>query len=188
MNIEKPSAGRSKVTNTYDGLQIIIPSKKGAFQIFMVIFLCAWMGGWLMSEGTVIKELITGNPSTEARLFLTFWLVAWTVGGIFCTLIIIWNIAGKEIISISSNAIRLERKALNVGSNKLYSIGDVKNIRIHTGNASPFSWQWSMEFYGIGGGKLAFDYGLKTIRFASGIDEIEAKHLMELLKDRGVFA
>jgi hypothetical protein len=34
---------------------------------------------------------------------------------------------------------------------------------------------------------IEFDYGLKTIRFASGIDMAEARHLIEVLKGNANF-
>jgi hypothetical protein len=36
----------------------------------------------------------------------------------------------------------------------------------------------------IGGGRIAFDYGAKTVHFASAVDEAEAKLLIERLRAR----
>ncbi len=33
-------------------------------------------------------------------------------------------------------------------------------------------------FLGISGGQLAFDYGAKTVRFGIGLDEAEAKQIL----------
>ncbi|MFQ6087845.1 MAG: hypothetical protein ACE5K0_02950 [Candidatus Methanofastidiosia archaeon] len=42
-----------------------------------------------------------------------------------------------------------------------------------------------MEFLGFGGGTIAFDYGRRTILFAQEIDEDEAIHIIDKLKERG---
>jgi hypothetical protein len=43
-----------------------------------------------------------------------------------------------------------------------------------------------MEVWGFVGGRLAFDYELKTVKFASGIDEEEAGYLLDVFNKKGI--
>jgi len=65
---------------------------------------------------------------------------------------------------------------------------DLKNFRAYS-ESKPWwaSWSfYSMSFWGFGKGTLEFDYGLKTVKFAGDIDELEAKHLVDLFRSRGI--
>jgi hypothetical protein len=43
-----------------------------------------------------------------------------------------------------------------------------------------------MEAWGFNSGRFAFDYELKTVKFASGIGEEEAVYLLKLFKKKGI--
>lgn len=47
-------------------------------------------------------------------------------------------------------------------------------------------WESRIDMWGTRPGNLAFDYGMRTANFARGIDEPEAKYLLELLNKRGI--
>lgn len=44
-----------------------------------------------------------------------------------------------------------------------------------------------MQFWGIGGGPIAFDYGSGTVRFGNSLDEAEAREVVRELKARYSF-
>ncbi len=66
--MEKPYPGRAIINSTFNGLEIIIPSKKSWA---VTIFLFGWLGGWSMGEYFALSELI--KPKTyslaEAKHF-----------------------------------------------------------------------------------------------------------------------
>ena len=41
--------------------------------------------------------------------------------------------------------------------------------------------RWS--FWGLGPGKIKFDYGFKTYSFGLGVDDAEANYIIEILKE-----
>jgi hypothetical protein len=180
MAVEKPEKGRAQVDEKGIFLQIIIPSKK---DIFLILFLCGWFGFWSIPETDIIKELIQETQRQGFELFPFFWLMGWTVGGVMVLWVIIWFVAGKEIITLSPLTIRIERKAYGVGLSKEYSLSEARNFRIRMGGESIYS---GLEAWGFGGERLAFDYELKTVKFASGIDEEEAVYLLDVLKQKGI--
>jgi len=180
MAVEKPEKGRAQVDEKGIFLQIIIPSKKN---IFLILFLCGWFGFWSIPETDIIKELIQETKRQGFELFPFFWLMGWTVGGVMVLWVIIWVVAGKEVITLSPLTIKIERKAYGVGLSKEYSLSEARNFRIQMGGESIYS---GLEAWGFGGGRLAFDYELKTVKFASGIDEEEAIYLLDVVKQKGI--
>ncbi len=69
----------------------------------------------------------------------------------------------------------------------MHSIKDL-NLNAETIGSDFFGPKKSIgDFWGLTGGKLKFDYGLKTIKFGNGIDEAEAKHLIDEIKRRGYY-
>jgi len=186
--IEKPYEGRAKVH--FDGikLHIKIPSKKNWF---IILFLTAWMGGWFMGESSVINELLSSD-NIGANSFMLFWLVGWTIGGLFAITVLLWNLFGQETIQIGRGMFSASKGILDFGIiNKNYDLKSIKNLELNpepTGTNSFFGQKKKIgDFWGLTGGKLRFDYGMKTIKLGIGIDEAEARYLIEEIKKRGFY-
>ncbi len=45
-------------------------------------------------------------------------------------------------------------------------------------------WGHAGQFWGVGQGIITFDYGAKTFRFGSGLDEAEAKMILSEITQR----
>jgi hypothetical protein len=71
--------GKAKIDKTFNGLNISIPSKKNWFAL---LFGTAWLGGWFFGLKSASSPLFSGTGHSGADGFLTFWLIAWTVGGL----------------------------------------------------------------------------------------------------------
>jgi hypothetical protein len=79
----------------------------------------------------------------------------------------------------------VHRRAIGVlGWSRSYDLAHVKDLRVtpvvygsgYRGGRNPFN---------LTGGPITFDYGAKTIRLGAGVEEAEAKTLVETIKDRG---
>ncbi len=183
MSTEKPSEGRSIIEKTPDGLRVVIPVKKGAVLSLLLTFTFIW---FLLEVG-YINELINSGLLLDSRIFSMFWLLGWTAIGVYFGILTIWSVGGREIITFSSNSLLIEKRVINLGTKKQYSINDIKNLRIYSSGLSPFPMDRMREFVDKElGGKLSFDYGIGTIRFASGINEVDAKYLLDELNSRGL--
>ncbi len=193
MAVETPSRGRSRISNLGDTFEIVIPSRENSF--IMMVFICASLGGWTFGEFSAIRDIlpwVLGNLKTNRiPFFLLFWLVGWTAVGVHMIWSSAWNLVGKEKIVLSGDRLILSNKALTFGATKAYALNEARKFRLYvpldTKSTSTSFWKTPFDnTFSFPRGKLAFDYGMKTVRFAFGIDEPEARYLLSLLKQRGV--
>ncbi len=178
-----PPVGRSTVRQTHEGLEIVIPAKRNAF---LMLFLTAWVVGWCFGEVSAIRELFFGQ-SDAPELFLGVWLLMWTAGGGAALYMWLWMATGAEIILLRGNVLALRRNVWGVGRVKEYDLSHVINLRVAPAAWNPYDWSGAMQFWGIGGGPIAFDYGSRTFRFGASVDEAEARDIVNQLKAQHSF-
>ncbi len=175
---------RSRVSDTPAGLQIIIPAKKNWF---LILFSGFWMIGWAFGEVFVLLQLVTGETPLFANLFLLAWLGAWTVAGAFIGYSWLWMIFGFERVLLRPGTLLIKRDLFGFGRNREHDLSHVKNLRVAPLIFNPFDFTSALQFWGIGGGIVAFDYGAKTFRFGASLDEAEANDIVAKLKARHAF-
>lgn len=180
-SIESP-AGRSVIQDVGMDLVILVPSKKNWF---VLLFLGAWLFGWvygLVSALEMLKYFDVNNPGAE--LFTMVWLVGWTIGGAFAIYIFLWGLVGKERMTLDGRVLRLKRDIWGFGKTRRYPWNEVKNLRPNEEKEFFGSWKWGMSLYGLGAGSIAFDYGMKTVKFATALDPPEVHHILEKIHSR----
>ena len=182
--IEKPSVGRAIIKQTFNGLVIEIPSKKNWF---VILFLLAWMGGWVMGELFAINSLFDAGSPINVNLFLLFWVVGWTIGGAFAIYVMLWQLFGKEIINLDKGVLSIENSIKGIGRKKQFDVKAIKSIDLSMESDMMHEGNYNYSLRGFSGGRIKFDYGMKTIKFAKGIDEAEAKMIIEKLKSNSNF-
>lgn len=182
--MERPYNGQAILNYTFNELEIIIPTKKNWF---LIIFLGAWLGGWTIGEFFAIGTLtgFMGGGIGFANFFMLFWLCGWSVGGFFAIKTFIWNLTGKEIITFGQGQLTISKKGSLLSKPKTYDLNHVKKLRAkEEENIYGGFWGGRNNFGGMNSsnGTMKFDYGLQTVKFASGIDEAEANFILEKLK------
>ena len=76
-----------------------------------------------------------------------------------------------------------EKTVFGIGIKNRLDTSAIKNFRIEFASNNWFGGHgWA--FWGLGTGKIKFDYGLKTYSFGLGIDYTEANYIVELLKEQ----
>ena len=133
--------------------------------------------------------MIFGGFPAEIDAFIILWIIFWLIA-VFSISYIIWKGFSKEIITVSSEVIEIGKSALKLKRVKRYAISNVKNLRAIKENEPPtfdaYQYWGRMGFRFVGMEyKLSFDYGMKTVRFASSIDSPEAEYILSILKQRG---
>lgn len=181
MHIE-PQSARFQIETTLDGVRAVIPARRNWL---ILLFLTAWLGGWVFGEVSAATELLRPNDKTPTA-FLAFWLAGWTLGGAFAAAAVLWQVAGREVIGVNGTTLLHRAEVLGLGRSRSYRTSDVKNFRSTDYASSPFTNQraWFPPITGSGFGPVAFDYGARTIRMAPSLEEAEAKMLVRELLPR----
>jgi len=185
----KPFVGKAKIKDIINGYKIEIPAPRNWF---VIIFMTAWLGGWAMGWFFAFTSIVQdfSNGWDGINFFLLFWLTGWTVGGAFVIKTLTWMILGKEIITIKNGQLEIIRKGDILSQPKSYDLNTATNFEVKKTPA--FSYlnnsagrnPWNNSSLGT----LQFDYGMKTINFGIGIDEAEAKFLLEKFKSKNLIA
>ncbi len=202
MPVIQPSSPRSTIENVSSSLIITIPNRKDWLTIsVMVFFLLSWACAELTMLGMgamFLFGLLLGWGSSGAEsapagvaafvgtsLFGLFWFALWTFGGLAAIVYLLWLLTGAEKIEVDARAITVRRLILNIGRPKTYLAEHIKGLRAAAN--PPYSWWWwssRMYYWGWLAGTITFDYGARTIRCGSGIDEAEAKAIIRTIQER----
>lgn len=175
------STPRILLTDKPDELRIVIPNRRSWFVIGVLAFwVCAWGVGEVMGSTALFKG---GVPPGEEGLMLA-WLGVWTISGLAALVALQWQVMGKEIVTVQGETLHTQREGGGIGFRKEYDVPQMANLRVEQPKFSPFDVSASFQLWGVGGGVIAFEYGAKTRRFGAGLDEAEAKQVVDALKRR----
>ena len=178
MHIE-PQSPRYILETTSEGQRAVVPARRNWF---VILFLCAWLVGWVFGEVSVVHQLLSPSDNTP-QLFLLAWLTGWTLGGAFALAAVLWQLAGREVISVNTATLLHRVEAFGLGWSRSYKATEVKNLRATEYASNPFTNQaaWLPPLTGSGFGPVAFDYGARTLRLGAALEEAEAKLLVQRL-------
>ncbi|MBB6111224.1 hypothetical protein SAMN05421821_11134 [Mucilaginibacter lappiensis] len=181
--MELPYQGRAIIEDNFDSVRIIIPSKKN---YFIILFMCAWLCGWFLGETLAIREILS-STNKGADLFMIFWLAGWTIGGLFALKTIYWQLLGKECIEIGKGVLIMKRQGDPLSKTTFYDLNSCDSFRVKDDQTNIGSGRYN-TLKSLNGrtGTIAFDYGMKTIRFGESIDEAEGKYLLTLLTKKKI--
>ncbi len=98
-----------------------------------------------------------------SALFLTAWLLGWSIAPLLMTTILTVMLFGREVIKVSPGKLEIFLGLPVVGMAAQYDVSRMRNLRIeHPPMKSGKSWR---------GSHIAFDYGAYTGAFGSNIRE-----------------
>ena len=182
-----PPGPRFRVETTLDGTRVVIPARRN---LFVVAFLGVWLCGWAVGEVTAAGFLMSAFGSEGALIaspFLLFWLCGWTIGGAVVIGLLLWNLIGKEVVTLEHGVLTIAKQLGPVGLPKRYDLSHVRDARV----APPPVRSGRRQYRGTGWpgfgavlSGIAFDYGARTFHFGADLDEAEAKYLLDLLHPR----
>jgi hypothetical protein len=184
MALVHPASGRATITATLNGALLTIPPRRNWF---VVLFLGAWTGAWAFGGGMALLNLFKPDMPLFARGFLLFWLFGWAAGLWFVGRTVHLQFAGREVISVTRETLTITRPGRWVTRPASYAIGEVRRLRaLPSAETRPLfrSQQWP----GMNLGALAFDHGMRSVTFASGIDEPEARYILNILREKGLLS
>ena len=82
-------------------------------------------------------------------------------------------------MSLSAQTVSVRREVWKVGVTRTYDVEHVSHLRVDGAGINIFDPRAAFAFWGLGGGRVAFDYGSSTVRFGYRIDDPEARHIIE---------
>lgn len=177
MAIVDPGKGRAIIEDSGMGMRITIPAAP-SFQntTWLVLSLLAWAGG----EVFVLWHLFDESPDPLfGTFFMLVWLAMWTLGGIRMIDGLLWNLAGQEVIELSSTALKRRKRLPVFRRSKEYSVANISGLRpaALADQPSPSKRQ-NMSTLSFKDGTIAFDYGRDTHLLATGLDEADAQYVI----------
>ncbi len=138
---------------------------------------------WVYGEIVVINRLF-GNDGQAPDAFIVFYACGWTLSGLLAIFIWLWNNRGREVIRINETELKRSREYVWFSRSKTYETKYISNIRISDLSPSSLEMGGGMEFWGLTGGTISFDYGSALGKIGLGIDEAEAGRIIEVIKSR----
>jgi hypothetical protein len=126
-----------------------------------------------------MTEAIANGPDFN-RLMLT-WIAFGAIAVLLLAGIFLWNIAGKEIIELNAATLKYTRRIPLLGYSREYSTAKITRLRL-----VPFPWtrQQNFSYFGFKDRTIAFDYGRRTRRMGSGLDEANAHYVIQKMRER----
>jgi hypothetical protein len=127
----------------------------------------------------------TADPGAAA--FAVVWFAMWTLGGGFALYVFLWSLVGRERVLLSSSRLAIKRDLLGFGRLREYELAHVGDLRVSAPTFGYFDFRAGLQFWGIGGGVIAFDHGAATVRFGAALEEGEAKSIVATMRSRAGF-
>ena len=178
---QQSTDSRISIADTAAGLRIIMPCRRS---VFVIAFLAFWLCGWVVAEVMVAKQFLTGDSPPEGELFMLAWFGVWTIGGVVAIYAWLWQMMGKETLTVRGQAFTIRRDIGGFGFDKEYSLIQMRDLRTEPVGTSPVEFSSSFQLWGVGGGVIAFNHRERMYRFGAGLDEAEAIQVVTAIKKR----
>jgi hypothetical protein len=161
--------GRARTERRADGVRIEIPMRRDRWLILIAL--------WL---SILAVAAVTSRADWEAGTY-----VLWGAVCAFVLALLGWLLAGREVVTVTTRELVLWRGLGRFGRERRFARDRIERLR-----TEPYPGMWSFsqvmrgpfDQYGLTGGSILFDYGARTHRFGSKLDDAEARQLGELIE------
>jgi len=156
------------------GMEIIISARRSPF---LSIFLIAWMLAWTYGELEIINRLIEYEGDSPDA-FIVFWACGWTSSGFLAAFIWLWNMKGEELIRVSNDELLRYRNYALFARSQAYRTELISNLRLTELTPNSVEMSGGMEFWGLAGGAISFDYGWGIQKLGLGLGKSQASEVI----------
>jgi hypothetical protein len=176
-----PSESRHTIEDNGEMLRITIPALKRRYPILATGLGLVWVIIFLpLASRSFFDSSYRGESWLPYALLVMFVLVCTSA-----VVILSWLLFGVEVIKVDPAGIKMRRQILGLGRTRECDGDHIRRLRAApivyaTTYRNNFTW----EYLGLAGGQIAFDYGAKTVRFGGGIDEAEARMIVDAITQR----
>ena len=153
----EPPKHRATIRQDIGGLVISIPARRNWI---LILFLPAWLIGWSLGAVNLIETARRAGWGPQ-HLMAPIWIGV----GLWAIYYWLWNLVGKEIVTVAPTTLSVRREVLGLGRSKEFDLTQINELRVQS-FFNLYRGYWESWW---GGCPIAFDYGAKTYRFgASG--------------------
>ena len=188
VDLQPPSGSRISVT-TDGGCPVIVipPGNGGPMRYFMGLFTVFWLGGWYWGLRTALSQVWSG----KAPAFVIFWLVAWTLAGVYAMYMVYRALRPSvpESLKLMANGVSYDSGVPPLQP----SFGYASRSRSDWRSLFPKRTRLEIDWQNLqslrlratnGGNRLTVDVGVLRIDIAGSAGEIEREWLYQLLAKR----
>lgn len=178
MKFESPHSSRLSIDNQLIELTITLRAIKRPVALAFVTF---WLGGWTVGGITAMRSF---DPSLDdgGDYFLLFWLGGWVVGWFWAAFFLCWGFLGYERIFADKTVLTLQRVIFVPIRTRHFDLTTIGPFQF---DSQPVNWlrRRGISADGIfGQDSVSFDYGTRTIRFGSELDNAESEAVVDALE------
>jgi hypothetical protein len=114
-----------------------------------------------------------------------FWLFAWALGWVAAAGTIAWMFTGSQTLKVVDGDLEVANHALGFSRRWLYQGSMIRHLAVAAQPGWPFRFYWQIPFVSnTRQGAIRFDYGARTYYIADGLDEAEARLIVDRLAKR----
>jgi hypothetical protein len=162
-----PALSRRITSDTGSKLIIPIPNSKQGIHFPILIY---WLMGWTFGELATVNEINHRGLNNSDKFFLA-WALLWTIIGTGTLFDLLWQLWGRQALTIDRVCLMHRRGLLGLYWVKRYELTHVHNIRAVLGSKP-----------GGYGRIITFDYAGNPVQLGSNIDEMEAKQIATIIR------
>ena len=174
MAVLEPPKPRSTLEEGPEGLRITIPVKAHP------LFLCI-AGLWIVM-GIFGIVTMANHPRAGTERFPQEMFGPVILFSLFALCLILWNICRRQVVTVRAKVLMVRTEVMRIGRSREYDLQQVKNLRPAPTSGTSDWLAHLYRFPGFTPGSILFDYGARTFRFGPGIDEPEARKLIDAIQ------
>jgi hypothetical protein len=144
------------------------------------VFVLLFLPFWLVMW-TIGGIAAVGQFLQTREPFIGLWLCAWAAGWLLAATTIAWMLWGSEVIGVIGGDLEIGHSLLGWTRSRLYRGSDISHL---SAAESPFfsRYQFSVPFLmRTRSGAIKFSYGGRTVYAAQGLDEAEGRMIVARL-------
>ena len=157
-SVETPE-NRITIRETLDGLGIYNPARRN---IFAILFLTLWLGGWAFGEYFALGEILRGG-NIVASLFMLAWVSVWTLGGLGAGAVLLWNLFGSERLFVTGGMFVHSRGFGPFQRKRVHPLAEVGDFTLDT-RSSPANGAIQFGTVGYRAGAVRRSFGIGMTR------------------------
>lgn len=190
MKIEKPYAGRARITARPGNFEATIPATRNWLFILGAGWLTVGFTLFFIIFFIILIVTPSGGEDPEASgsvvtLVISLWVLA--SGTCWGLSILLWPIAGKERITVTDGVLIVERLIPIWRRRRAFDLRSVRDLRAYPppppkGWSGLFGWGDTDFWSSFSVGTVQFAYGRGTRAFGLDLDKAEGDEIVEAMR------